>query len=203
MVKSQKRPTISWILALVVGAFIATPAAAQTIYVDANAQPGGDGLTWTTAYNYLQDALADAQTGDEIWVAEGTYYPTSDYGLGIGDRGKHFRMINGVAIYGGFPPGGDTFESRDPNQYETILSGDIGTVSDNSDNCYHVFYHPDGLDLGPNAILDGFTITGGQHGICNDNTSAPSIMRCTVTSNQSSGIYSAGSSSSKRSNSYL
>ena len=30
---------------------------AGTIYVDANAAPGGDGTTWGTAYKYLQDAF--------------------------------------------------------------------------------------------------------------------------------------------------
>lgn len=51
---------------------------AAIIYVDAGAVPGGDGLTWTTAFTNLQDALAEAQhcpDVTEIWVAAGTYYP--------------------------------------------------------------------------------------------------------------------------------
>jgi len=32
-------------------------ALADVIYVDANSPPGGDCLTWETAFNYLQDAL--------------------------------------------------------------------------------------------------------------------------------------------------
>jgi hypothetical protein len=54
------------------------------------------------AYSDLQAALNDAVSNDQIWVAAGTYTPTDDYGLGLGSRGQHFRMINGVAICGGF-----------------------------------------------------------------------------------------------------
>ena len=97
---------------------------ADTIYVKSGSS--GDGSSWANAYGDLQDALDDADPNDEIWVAAGTYKPTSDYGLDIGDRGKHFRMKNRVAIYGGFPNTGDPgMEDRDPNNYETILSGDL------------------------------------------------------------------------------
>ena len=45
----------------------------KVIYVDDDANAGGDGASWDTAFNYLQDALSDAQYGDEIRVAEGIY----------------------------------------------------------------------------------------------------------------------------------
>ncbi|MCK5173080.1 MAG: hypothetical protein KAR47_06790, partial [Planctomycetes bacterium] len=168
------------------------------IYVDESATSGAhNGTDWANAFLTLQDALyAVAGDPNEIWVAAGTYYPTSDYGLSIGDRGRHFRMVNDVAIYGGFLPGGGTFADRNPNQYETILSGDIGTASDDSDNCYHVFYHPDGTNLDATAILDGFTITAGNAdsshphyaggGIYN-RQSSPTVIGCTFTDN-SAGI---------------
>jgi len=133
------------------------------IRVDCGATGNNDGTSWADAFTSLQDGLDRAVRGDRIWVAAGTYKPTYDYGLDIGDRGRHFRMKNEVGIYGGFPATGDPgWLDRDPNTFETILSGDIGTVSDNSDNCYHVFYHPEGTNLDPNAVLDGFTITGGK-----------------------------------------
>jgi predicted outer membrane repeat protein len=55
-------------------------ASAQTIvYVDDDAPPGGDGLSWNTPYRFLQDALTDAgHSGGaitEIRVAQGTYLP--------------------------------------------------------------------------------------------------------------------------------
>ena len=119
------------------------------------------------AFTSLQDGLDRAVRGDEIWMAEGTYYPTSDYGRGIGDRGKHFRLKNGVVIYGGFPNTGDPgWFDRDPNQYETIISGDIGIRDDPSDNCYHVFYHPSGsyLDRDTKVDLLDFALFAQQFG---------------------------------------
>ncbi len=46
------------------------------IYVDSSAAPGGDGATWETAFDDLQDGLEVAQSGCQIWVAKGTYYPS-------------------------------------------------------------------------------------------------------------------------------
>jgi parallel beta-helix repeat protein len=89
-------------------AFLAGPAltSAGTIYVDAAAPgPGHDGSTWATAYIYLQDALAGPVYDDEIWVAEGLYKPdcNSVNPAGSGNREATFQLVNGVALYGGFP----------------------------------------------------------------------------------------------------
>ena len=134
---------------------------AATIYVNYAATGSNTGASWANAYTSLQSALTVAVSGDEIWVAKGTYYPSSDHGLG-GVRYKHFRMINGVAIYGGFA-GTENGVSERTNfgvgqTNETILSG-------NTDACYHVFYHPTAptvYTLSKDAILDGFTVKGGN-----------------------------------------
>ena len=54
--------------------------------MDDNASAGGDGSSWATAHKYLQDALAIALSGDEIWVAEGVYKPDQGAGKTAGDR---------------------------------------------------------------------------------------------------------------------
>ncbi len=79
-------------------------ALGDVIYVDDDASPGGDGLTWPTAYNYLQDALDDAGSGDEIWVAAGTYKPdeTTTNPNCSGSRYATFQLKNGVTIKGGY-----------------------------------------------------------------------------------------------------
>jgi len=105
-------------------AFFSGPACAvgKVIYVSVGGS--GDGSSWTDAYGSLQDALDDANSGDQIWVAEGTYTPTLDYGLGLGDRGRHFRMKNQVEIYGGFDFGDTELSQRRWIANRTILSGD-------------------------------------------------------------------------------
>jgi len=168
-----KSRSIVGLVSVVLVVMVGGAAFGGTIYVNDDASTGGDGSDWDHAYKYLQDGLDDAGSGDEIWVAAGIYKPTYDYGLAIGDRGKHFRMINGVAIYGGFADTGNpAWEDRDPDTHLTILSGDL-LGNDNlatpvedlfddpsrSDNCYHIFYHPNGTDLDATAVLDGFSIT--------------------------------------------
>ncbi len=180
---------------------------AAILYVDASVADGGDGLAWATAFNDLQDALTGAVSGDEIWVAAGTYRPSVQVG-GTGDRYATFQMVDGVGIYGGFAGNEDLREARDVSANVTILSGDIGVKVTVTDNIYHVFYHPSGTNLDDTAILDGVTITGGNAnggssefrvggGMYNDACS-PTIANCTITSNTAlgggGGIYNTSSS---------
>jgi hypothetical protein len=53
-----------------------TQAAVPNIYRVAKTGNGPDGSSWTLAYTDVQDALAIAVSGDEIWVAKGVYTPT-------------------------------------------------------------------------------------------------------------------------------
>jgi len=136
-----------------------TAAKAAIIYVDDDAPPGGNGLSWPTAYTHLQDALTAAQPSDEIRVAQGTYYPDRDtaHPTGTGDCGASFFLGNSVTISGGYVGlSGPDPDARDVALYASILSGDIGVPVNNGDNSYHVV-----LGFGT-ASLDGFTVTGGN-----------------------------------------
>ena len=57
-------------------------AGAQVLYVDDDAPPAGDGLTWPTACRFPQDALAIASNPEngitQIHVAQGIYTPDRD-----------------------------------------------------------------------------------------------------------------------------
>ena len=139
-------------------------------FVDETASGGNTGLNWNDAFTTLQPAIEAAQIGDSIFVAKGTYYPTSYNGLEPGSpediRLKHFRMVEGVVILGSFI-GNEVvntydFNLRDFENNRSVLSGDIGVTGDSTDNCYHIFYHPDGLGLTNTAELNGFEITGAQ-----------------------------------------
>ncbi len=115
----------------------------------------GDGSSWVTASGTLQ-AMIDAVEvagGGEVWVASGTYTPTVMNG-GTDSRYLSFQMKNEVGIYGGFSnTGSPTWTDRDCHTHITILSGEIGNPGTKTDNCYHVFYHPESLNLDNSAIL--------------------------------------------------
>lgn len=119
---------------------------------------GKDGSSWGSAFATLQQALEKALAGDQIWMAEGTYFPTKN---GTG-RDRHFEMKNDVAIYGGFMGNEDpgfSLGDRNYTTHKTILSGDFD--GSDANKAYHVFYNqlP---NLNQTAILDGVTITGGN-----------------------------------------
>ena len=118
---------------------------------------GGDGESWATAYNDLQDALADVPI--EVWVAAGTYKPDR----GTGDRNLSFPLVNGVEVYGGFAGDETTLFQRDPEANLTILSGDLSSDDEpgfvnRAENSYHVVI---GRNTDATAVLDGFIIRGG------------------------------------------
>jgi len=133
--------------------------AAGTIYVDASASGAGTGLNWTDAYPKLQDALAAAASGDQIWVAAGVYYPDQGVGMIDNDRTMTFTLINGVVLYGGFAGGETIVSQRDWVENSTILSGDIDQNDLSGENAFHVL---SGGGTDSSAVLDGFTVTAGR-----------------------------------------
>ena len=165
----------------------------RIIVVDTSATGNNDGSSWADAYTQLQPALAAASSGDEIQVAKGVYKPA-----GIsGSRAATFQLLNGVTIKGGYAG----FSSPEPNMrdieaYETTLSGDLNGDDDsnfanNVENSYHVLT---GSGTDATAILDGFTITGGNaNGISpqslgggmHNSYGNPTIINCTFIKNYS------------------
>ncbi|HRD80486.1 MAG TPA: hypothetical protein PLL53_06990, partial [Saprospiraceae bacterium] len=109
------------------------PATGAIWYVNAAAAPGGNGASWECAFQDLQLAIAAASSGHQIWVAEGTYKPTSGT-----NRNISFSMKDGVGIYGGFNGTETLLSQRNWTANVTTLSGEIGTVGNNSDNTDHI-----------------------------------------------------------------
>lgn len=174
------------VLLLVCGWSLSSSAA--TIYVKYNASGSSNGTSWANAYTDLTSALAGASALDEIWVAAGTYKPTSGT-----SRTVSFELEDSVAVYGGFAGTENVKGQRDWITNVTILSGDIGTINSLTDNSYHVVTS----DVSHLARLDGFTIeegyaNGGASGHINGggvylNGSDLTIRNCLFKNNHSFG----------------
>jgi len=145
---------------------------AATVFVNGTAAGLNDGSTWANAFTDLQDALDTATPADEIWVAQGTYFPTAPPdGTSVNLRDRSFHWNTDLKIYGGFDGTETTLAARNAAVNETILSGDFNgddavageghtlVLSNNTENAFHVTVV---AFVGNAAILDGFTISGGN-----------------------------------------
>jgi hypothetical protein len=156
-----RSPTIAGFACLATIA-IATGADAAVRYVNvALATGAGTGTSWADAYRGaggLQVALSASVAGDEIWVAAGTYLPST-----IGARTASFTLKTGVAVYGGFAGTETALAQRNWRTNATILSGDLlgndNGATNVTENAYHVVV---GTGAAATAVLDGFTVKAGN-----------------------------------------
>jgi len=163
--------SLVFVVIVCVGSAGTSPAKAgdvqSVLYVKADAAGSGEGTSWADAYTDLQVALAVAESGNDIWVAAGTYTPG-----GQGARTATFQLRSGIGIYGGFVGTEVLPSERDPAANLTILSGDLmgddlevfepqelANDPTRLDNSYHVVT---GNGADETAVLDGFIITGGN-----------------------------------------
>lgn len=121
--------------------FLGYGARAKVVYVNAN-NPGTqyDGASWSTAFLTVTNALATVVTGDEVWVARGTYK-------------ERLTPPIGVSLYGGFYGTEATRDRRDLRKNVTILDGsgaDFAPVV----SCRY-----------PSIVVDGFTLRYGFYGV--------------------------------------
>lgn len=160
-----------------------TPDNQNRLFVNKNVSSGlKNGSSWANAIPELADALKWARQNKDtdkwssenplqIWVASGTYYPLYNAADGAfttnGNQDNAFVVVKDVHLYGGFAGTETDTEARNLTNIsnKTILSGDIdlndgsdGTI--NGNNARHIIISGGGY--GDRAVVDGFTITGGD-----------------------------------------
>jgi hypothetical protein len=128
--------------------------AQSVLHVSSLATGANNGNSWANAFTNLQDALVSAQYGDTIKVAQGTYKPTIDT-----NRDSAFHLPNGVKLLGGYAGNSSNPNLRNWNTFQTILSGDIGVLGDDTDNSYHVM---ESYQLDSTSVLEGFVVEKGR-----------------------------------------
>ncbi len=160
-------------LLFVLGLLGIQPSSATIRYIKNTPSGLADGTSWTNASADIQTMLNISSTGDELWVAYGTYHPTQLPPTAVaamsGDpRYQTFMISDGVKLYGSFFGTETAIDQRNILANPTILSGDIGVAGDSSDNCFHVVMASAADTGGIGVTIDGFTV---ENGNANDFTS--------------------------------
>ncbi|MCA9436524.1 MAG: right-handed parallel beta-helix repeat-containing protein, partial [Candidatus Omnitrophica bacterium] len=109
------------------------------LFVRQSADPGGDGLSWQSAFQTLTEALDRCSATDEIWIASGTY-------------NESIFLEQGVSLYGGFVGSEGDRDQRDWEANPTIL--DATGLGRRAVTVFGV----------EGTMMSGFRITGGYTG---------------------------------------
>ncbi|MNK39517.1 hypothetical protein D3C87_581280 [compost metagenome] len=165
-----------------------------TRYVIEGGVNAKNGTNWSNASDDIQAMINASSSGDQIFIAIGTYKPNrraDDLNMiTVGDRANAFVMKNGVKLYGGFDPINGIDDLSDvrilpsktgaPESGSSILSGDFNnddvitgggttlSIAGNGENAHHVVI---AVNTSVSVNLDGFTITGGNANNSNENIS--------------------------------
>lgn len=196
------------------GAFETDVELSPVIYVNQAATGANNGTSWNDAFTDLQDALAVATPGNEVWVAAGVYKPTA-----TSDRYVAFEPPGGVTLLGGFNGTETLANQRNWVANQTVLSGEIGVPADLTDNTVVLIrvFNQDSPVLisgfsirraysdaaAPFAILESpelsfenciFTTNTGQSFLFYTVTGSLKLQNCLLAGNSTDDLFTAGMS---------
>ena len=182
-----------------IGAYESICNPGRIYFVNKNASGDYSGKNWANADTSLAKALhtfSNCDIIDEIWVAKGTYYPKDFNPFPDPNPRFHtFLLTDTLSLYGGFSGTESSIDQRDIAANPVILSGDYNNddvVSGSGDNLTFANNLENASSVislfAQQAVIDGFTITGGNSdfgggGITADGTNAE-IVNCLITKNE-------------------
>ncbi len=137
---------------------IACLSQTNNYYVDADQVDSAQlGTSWIYAFDDLDTALMLAEAGDTIKVASGTYKPASKRGCStcpVSDRYNYFLIDTSIVLLGSYDPVSDSQTYSQPS----VLSGDIGTIGDSTDNIHQILI----ILSADEVTVNGFMIEKGN-----------------------------------------
>lgn len=152
------KPPASWSLPVALALLAASPVSAATWCVDARNLSGVENGSAARPFAHIQAAVDAASSGDTVAVAVGHYREA------VRVAGKGLALLggfSGATSYGGGTNGDFTTRSTIPSAtwIEGTSAAPVVRLTD-----------------APGSTLDGFRITGGQHGVLVDDAAWPSIV---------------------------
>lgn len=157
-VRKENRKTVSRkIFLYVLFALLVVNIQARDYFVKTSGLSHADGMSWQTATT-LDKALMQAQSGDVIYLAAGTYSPVSKITGGSLNEDSTFEIKQNISIIGGYPV--DPEHSDVPvKDNRTILSGII-----TDKKVFHVVTITAPVVQDEKVRLSNLIITGGRAG---------------------------------------
>lgn len=161
---SRSTCLLMFALTSVVALTFSSAAAAQQVYpifVDNQATGANDGSSWHNAYLFLDVAIANASSPNNIIFVRQSSIPYKPPHNGYSSGG--FVINHSVRLYGGFYGDESTLSQRHGVFNNTVLDGDWNGQGIHSQFASHVIdvQSVTGTSGSPGVIIDGFQIRNG------------------------------------------